>query len=230
MIDSLASATSASSTVNATTAATSTSSSQSLGKDDFLQLLIAQIKNQDPLQPTENTEFVAQLAQFSSLEQTMGINDRLDALTQQNLGLANSQVVGLVGKQATVKGSLVSTDGSGLATPVSFTLDGASAQTTVTIQDPSGRTVRSLPLGERAPGLVQLTWDGRDDAGNVQPAGSYAVSVQAQNAAGSPVGVSQQTSGTVAAVSFDKGYAVLHLSSGVQVPVSDLVRIDSPQQ
>src|SRR5690606_30096946 len=57
------------------------------GKDAFLRLLVEQLKNQDPLQPKENSEFVAELAQFSSLEQTTGINDRLDMLSVQSQGL-----------------------------------------------------------------------------------------------------------------------------------------------
>src|SRR3954468_12296666 len=79
----------------------------SLGQDAFLKLLVAQLKNQDPLNPQQNYEFVAQLAQFSSLEQSVGINTRLDQLAAQNQGLQNSQVVSLVGKTATVKGNIV---------------------------------------------------------------------------------------------------------------------------
>jgi flagellar hook assembly protein FlgD len=75
---------------------------------------------------------------------------------------------------------------------------------------------------------VAVQWDGRNDAGVVQPAGSYAVSVVAKSANELPVSVSQQTTGFVDAVSFDKGYPVLHLSNGVSVPVSDLLRVDSP--
>src|SRR3954454_20115419 len=83
----------------------------SLGQEAFLKLLVAQLKNQDPLNPQQNYEFVAQLAQFSSLEQSVGINTRLDQLAQQNQGLQNSQVVQLVGKTATVKGSIVTLKG-----------------------------------------------------------------------------------------------------------------------
>src|SRR3954467_15691864 len=106
---------------------------QTMGKDDFLKLLVAQLKNQDPLAPQDNTQFVAQLAQFSSLEAAMGTNSRLDGITSQNQGLANTQVVSLVGKTATVKGSLVTATGSGTAVPVSFTLASATDSTNVSI-------------------------------------------------------------------------------------------------
>jgi flagellar basal-body rod modification protein FlgD len=133
----------------------------------------------------------------------------------------------LVGKQATVKGSIVTLDGSGVGTQVSFSLASASANTSVNIQDQFGNVVRTLEVGGRNKGLSTITWDGRDTAGNVMPAGSYAISVTAQSEAGGAVGVSQSTTGLVQGVSFDQGYPVLHLDNGVSVPVSDLLRINT---
>src|SRR5690606_24693038 len=88
-----------------------------LGKDAFLRLLVEQLKNQDPLQPKENSEFVAELAQFSSLEQTTGINDRLDMLSVQSQGLANTQVTSFVGKRVVVRGDVFTRDSGGQPTP-----------------------------------------------------------------------------------------------------------------
>ena len=198
-----------------------------LGKDDFLKLLVAQLKNQDPLKPQDNGQFVAQLAQFSSLEAAMGTNSRLDAITSQNQGLANTQVVSLVGKTATVKGSLITASGSGAPVPVGFTLSAAAASTNVAIQDGAGKVVRTIALGARDPGLVKISWDGKDDHGNIMPAGTYAVSVQAKTDAGSAISVAQETTGLVKSVAFDKGYPVLTLANGMQVPVSDLLQVAS---
>ena len=198
-----------------------------LGKDDFLKLLVAQLKNQDPLAPQDNTQFVAQLAQFSSLEAAMGTNSRLDSITSQNQGLANTQVVSLVGKTATVKGSLVTASGSGTAVPVSFTLSAKTDTTTVSIQNAQGKVIRTIPVGPHSAGLVKINWDGRDDSGNVMAAGTYAVSVQAKLEDGSAVSVAQETTGLVKSVAFDKGYPVLTLANGMQVPVSDLLKVES---
>ena len=200
---------------------------QAMGKDAFLKLLVAQIKHQDPLKPQDSTQFVAELAQFSSLEQTMGINERLDLLALQSRGLQNTEVVGMVGKQATVRGSMLTIDGSGTGAPVGFSLDGESAETKVIIRDQSGRAVRSLDLGPRSAGTSRVQWDGRSDSGQVQPAGTYVVEVEANTEDGSPVTASQQTSGIITGVSFDKGYPVLHLDNGTDVPISDLLRVDS---
>jgi flagellar basal-body rod modification protein FlgD len=204
------------------------SGNKAMGRDAFLKLLVAQLKNQDPLKPQDNSAFVAELAQFSSLEQSMGVNDRLDQMMLQNQGLANSNVVNMVGSVATVKGSLITTDGSGTGAPVAFSLDRKSAQTVVQIKDAAGNVIRTLDLGERNGGITKINWDGRSDEGIVQPAGTYAVSVKAADEDGGTVIVSQETTGTIQGVSFDKGYPVLRLSNGVSAPVSDLLRVESP--
>ena len=201
---------------------------QAMGQEAFLKLLVAQLQNQDPLNPQENHEFVAQLAQFSSLEQSIGINERLDALTLQNQGLQNSQIVGLVGKEATVKGDIVTLSGQGSIVPVSFTLKDPAAEATVVIRDASGRTVRTIPVSAKAAGTVNVTWNGQSDSGNPQPAGPYQVTVTAKNADGGPVSLTQQTSGLISSVSFDRGFPVLHLDSGVTAPVGDLISVSPP--
>jgi flagellar basal-body rod modification protein FlgD len=112
---------------------------------------------------------------------------------------------------------------------LAFSLGGKAATTTITIRNQSGAAVRTIDAGAHAAGITQLRWDGRDDAGNVQPAGTYQIVVTASDANGNPVTVNQQTSGTVSDVSFDKGYPVLELDTGVSVPVSDLLKVAVPQ-
>lgn len=215
-------------TTSAPALSSALNSNPAMGRDAFLKLLVAQLKNQDPLKPQDNSAFVAELAQFSSLEQSMGVNDKLNQMMLQNQGMANSNVVNMVGQIATVKGSLITTDGSGVGAPVAFTQDRASDDTVVQIQDANGRIVRTLDLGERPAGISRITWDGRSDDGLVMPAGTYAVALKATDADGGTVVTSQETSGTITGVAFDKGYPVLHLSNGVSAPVSDLLRVESP--
>jgi flagellar basal-body rod modification protein FlgD len=198
---------------------------EELGQDAFLKLLVAQLQNQDPLNPQENYEFVAQLAQFSSLEQSVGINERLDALAAQNQGMQNSQIVAMVGKQATVRGNIATLNGQGDIVPITFKLDAAAEKSTVTIRDQAGRTVRTLELGPKTAGTVTVSWNGKSDSNLQQPAGPYQVTVTAKNADGAAVALTQQTTGTIRSVSFDQGFPVLQLDNGVKAPVGDLVSV-----
>lgn len=207
---------------------TSAGGTTALDKTAFLKLLVEQLKNQDPLKPQDDSAFVAQLAQFSSLEQSMTMNTKLDTLTAQIAGLANSQNTNLIGDTAMVRGNLVTIDGTGVGVPVAFQLSGNAASTTITISDSTGTPVRTIDGGAHAAGITQLQWDGRDNSGTIQPAGSYAVSITAKDANGNPVSVNQQTSGVISNVSFDKGYPVLNLDTGVSVPVSDLLQVSAP--
>ena len=196
-----------------------------LGREEFLTLLVAQLQNQDPLKPQDNAQFVAELAQFSNLEQTMGINERLDALSAQNQGIQNSQIVSMVGKDATVRGSMVTASGSGAPVPFSFTLEGNAHDVSVTFADLNGNAVRTVQIGEKDAGTVSQMWDGRTDDGLVAPAGTYTMTVNARTESGGNVASTQETTGTVQSVSFDQGYPVLQLSNGVSVPISDLLSV-----
>lgn len=195
-----------------------------LGQEAFLKLLVAQLQNQDPLNPQENHEFVAQLAQFSSLEQTVGINDRLDILSLQNQGMANSQIVNMVGKEATIKGDIVTLQGQGQPVPVAFTIDSSVTSAEIEIRDGSGRKIRTIQAGARSSGSAQVLWNGLDDTGLPQPAGPYQVRVVAKNG-DTPVSVTQQSTGVIQAVSFNQGFPVIELDSGVTAPVADLIKV-----
>jgi flagellar basal-body rod modification protein FlgD len=201
---------------------------QALGEKDFLTLLTAQLKNQDPLQPQDDSAFVAQLAQFSSLEQQMQTNTSLNQIMTQLQGQSNAQLTSLVGKNATIQGSTATLDGSGGAVPITFMLNSASASTTAMIQDSSGNTVRTLDLGAQNAGLIQFNWDGRSSAGDAQPAGNYTITVTATGSSGAPVSVSQNISGTVGSVSFAQGNPIINLQNGVSAPVSELLQVGSP--
>jgi flagellar basal-body rod modification protein FlgD len=201
-------------------------SSSAMGKDAFMKLLVAQISHQNPLKPMDDTAFVAQLAQFSALEQTMGINKRLDDLSTQQRGTANTELGALVGKKVTVRGTMTTLDSSGIGAPISFQLDGNAKTVDVNIADPSGKVVRTIHVGAQAAGLTKITWDGRNNDGLAQPPGPYTVSVIAKDG-DKPVSVLQETTGTLVGIDFSKGYPNLQLDNGVSAPASDLIRIIS---
>ncbi len=194
-----------------------------LGRDAFLKLLVAQIRHQDPLKPMDDTQFVSQLAQYSSLEQAMQSNKLLEVVAVQQKGLANTADVGLVGKTVTVRGSSLRLDDSTLTAPVGFTMKGSAATVKVTITDASGRAVRTIDAGARGVGPTQVAWDGKDDSGLRQPAGTYTVRIDAKGPNGEAVEVEQQTSGVVEKVSYQNGHAFLELVGGQRASTSDLL-------
>jgi flagellar basal-body rod modification protein FlgD len=200
-------------------------SGNGMGKDAFMKLLVAQISHQNPLKPMDDTAFVAQLAQFSALEQTIGINKRLDDLATQQRGTANTQLGSLVGKNITVRGTMTSLDSSGIGAPISFSLDDNATTIEVKIADSTGKAVRTINVGGKSAGLTKLTWDGKGDNGIAQPPGPYTISVIAKNG-DSPVLVNQETTGTLVGIDFTKGYPNLQLDNGVSAPASDLLRIN----
>ncbi|HXN30703.1 MAG TPA: FlgD immunoglobulin-like domain containing protein [Polyangiaceae bacterium] len=209
---------------NATAAAAASASTPTLGTDDFLKLLMAQLQNQDPLQPTDGTQFVTQLAQFTQVQQTVAQSTTLGNISTQIQGLSNANASNLVGKTVTVQGSGMQWNGT-FATTANVTLAGAAQQVTVSIQDSQGNVVRTMKLGAEAGGTVPITWNGANDAGQPAPAGSYSVNVKAADASGQSVNVSQSVTGVVTQVSFDQGYPALTLNSGAVAPVSQLVSV-----
>lgn len=211
-------------TTATTTDAASKKGATGLDREAFLKLLVAQMSHQDPLQPTEGTEYVAQLSQFAMVEQSVAQSSKLDMLSAQMGGLANGQATALVGKSVNVRGHGIAWDGT-TATAASATLSGPASKVTVQIQDGNGKTIRTLELGARPGGAMGISWDGKDDAGQPVPRGNYNVKVVATSADGQAVKASQDVTGTVVKVTFEKGYPELQLDSGASAPLSDLVSV-----
>src|SRR5690242_7989654 len=190
----------------------SASSNGAMGKDAFMKLLVAQISHQNPLKPMDDTAFVAQLAQFSALEQTMGINKRLDDLATRQQGAANTALGTLVGKNITVRGTMTTLDSSGVGAPISFSLGANCTSCEVKIADSTGKAIRTINVGGKPAGLTKISWDGRSDDGLAQPPGPYTISVVAKNG-DAPVVVDQETTGNLIGIDFSKGYPNLQLDN-----------------
>jgi flagellar basal-body rod modification protein FlgD len=208
-----------------TTAATA--SSTVLDKNAFLKLLVAQLSHQDPLQPMQGTEFVTQLSQFSLVEQSVQQSSTLSTLSTQLTGISNGNATSLVGKTVTVRASgQVAFDGVTAATQ-NVTLGSPASKVSVSVKDASGNVVRTMDLGSRPAGALSVVWNGKDDHGQGMPAGNYTFSVNATGANNTPVTVSQDTTGVVTSVSYDKGYPDLHLDVGVDASIANLVSVAS---
>jgi len=158
--------------------------SESLGRNDFIRLLVTQLENQNPLDPPKDTEFVAQLATFSSLEQLMDLNQRIDAVAQGQAQLVNSQSLNLVGKAVLAPGDGKIRLDEGGADRIVYNAPEGTAQVKIEIFDSSGAMVRTLD-GAAGAGRQSATWDGHDEAGTALEPGTYSYRVRAIGSDGS---------------------------------------------
>lgn len=205
----------------ATSASTGTSAvkrNDTIGQPEFLNLLVAQLQNQDPLNPLDSADFSAQLAQFSSLEQLMQINQRLTDLGQTPDQQQSFDPVGLLGRDVSAVGSAVSVAG-GEASPLEYTLASA-GKVTVEVRSDSGTLVSSTELGETAAGSHVLDLDDVPALSNLAD-GSYQVSVKVQGSDGQPRAVETRITGTVSSVDLQSNPPVLRIGD-IEIPLGDV--------
>ena len=160
---------------NAASATSSANATQLSGtKDEFLKLFMAQLQHQDPLSPKDGADMVAQLAQFSSVEQQTQTNSQLAALAASQSSSANAGLSSLVGRTCTASLGAVTVDDPRTIPPIETSSTGPINGASVVIKDANGTEIRriAIPAGG---GPVQ--WDGRDASGTLVKQGSYAMSV-----------------------------------------------------
>jgi flagellar basal-body rod modification protein FlgD len=165
------------STVSSATAAatsqtnTSSISEAALGKEDFLTLLVAQLQNQDPLNPSDPTEFTAQLAQFSSLEQLFTISKSLTQMVEMQGQNSSIYALEMIGQNAVVKGNEFEL--SGETAQVGFELKSSAAGVTLYVMDQNGVTIKTFEETALSAGNHFIEWDGTNDAGAAVDPGHY---------------------------------------------------------
>lgn len=146
--------------------------SNTLGQDAFLELLVTQMNHQNPLNPQDNSEFVAQLAQFSSVEGITKLNTQMESMATSFQSSQALQASALVGREV-----LVPTDStpvqSGGSVKGSIDVAGATSQLTLNVYNAAGTLVDQEIMGAASSGAKSFTWDGRDSNGNPVPAGKY---------------------------------------------------------
>ena len=198
-----------------------------MGKYDFLQLLVTQLKNQDPLSPMQSQEFAAQLAQFSSLERLMSIDDNLKQGIDSDMLLAqtinNTLATTFIGKEVLSQGDNIALL-SGQTAPLSFELGDNAQKVTVKIYDENDNLVRTIEISELDRGRHTIEWDGNDENGNALAGGNYRFEVEALDGDENPVNVQTYSRGIVSAVKYENGQPVL-IVNGKEVYFGDIVQI-----
>jgi flagellar basal-body rod modification protein FlgD len=155
-----------------------TTANKDLGKNEFLNLLVAQLNNQNPLEPQSNGEFIAQLAQFSQVEGIEKLNSSMGSLLSGYQSSQALQASSLVGRKV-----IIPTDKAVVDTSESFkasmVLPASSSNVYVNVYNNAGSVVSRINMGEQAAGNVSFIWDGKDASGNQLPPGTYKFEAQA---------------------------------------------------
>ena len=193
-----------------------------MGKQAFMNLLVTQLKYQDPLNPMENTEFVAQLSQFSSLEQLMNMNTNMETNMLLTQSLQNSMMTGLIDHNIRVLGNNTILSNSEDAA-ISYALYD-DALVSIDIMDSSGTVVRTITAGAQSAGINEYAWDGKDDQGQQLADGLYSYQINALDEAGQDVSVTTYTVGVVSGIKFANGSPTL-LIGDLEVSPADIVEI-----
>ncbi len=198
-----------------------------LGQDEFLHLLTAQLKAQNPLEPANNQEFVAQLAQFSQLEQLTNMNTALEQQIETNVllsqSMTNVSATNLIGRSVKSSSPTLNVEG-GSPVQLGYNLFAAASDLRVEIRDRSGTVVRSLNPTARSQGDNTVSWDAKDDHGSVVRDGDYFFTVTALDKNGVELETLPFTTGKVNSVRFLGGGTVL-VVDGRDVPLGDILSV-----
>lgn len=191
----------------------------------FLKLLVAQLKNQDPLNPLEGTEFTGQIAQFSALEQQINTNNHLSQLLEQRDFGQQTLATSYLGKVVLAPGDTLSLGEKG-GTEFGYSLDKGATKVEVNIFDKDGKLVRTVE-GDKAEGNHIVTWDGKNAEGTQLAAGAYTVQVKATDTDGKVVASQTLSYGKVASVLNDNGTSSLIMADGRQIELEDVLAVTS---
>lgn len=188
-----------------------------LGQEDFLELMTTQLQNQDPFKPMENGDFLAQIAQFSTVSGIQDLQSSFESLSQSLVSNQALQASGLVGRTVLVPTGLAALEEGGSIGGL-VDVPASSNEVKVTVTDESGQTIRTLSLGGQPAGDARFKWDGIKDDGSFAAPGTYFVSASA-NYEGNDVALDTQTYAAVDSVTLGN-------NGGLQLDLRGVGRLD----
>jgi flagellar basal-body rod modification protein FlgD len=209
---------------SATVTSTAPTAAQTLAETQarFYKLLVAQMQNQDPTNPMDNSQMTSQIAQMNTVSGINQLNTTVQSLASTLQGSQAMQSANLLGRQVLVPGTRLqlSQGQANFGANLSQAVDTAN----VTINDSTGKTVRTLALGAQPAGIQNFTWDGTTDTGQTAPDGTYSFDLQASQSA-QAVTATGLSSGLVQSVSMATSGLKLNLSGLGNVVFSDLQQV-----
>ncbi|MCL7944882.1 flagellar hook assembly protein FlgD [Marinobacter sp. ATCH36] len=202
-----------------------TKSGNELGKNEFMELMIAQLKNQNPLEPQDNGEFISQLAQFSSLEEMQGLSGSVDDVASQFRSTQALQASAMVGRSVLAPSSVGILGAEGEISG-NVQVPASTSGLRISIENQAGERVRQIDMGSQQAGVTGFSWDGKDGNGNSLPPGPYKVVAEASTPDG-PEQLGTMLSANVDSVSLGKGGNItLNLAGMGSIALSEVEQIN----
>ncbi|MFL1465928.1 flagellar hook assembly protein FlgD [Marinobacter sp. HN1S83] len=196
-----------------------------LGKNEFMELMIAQLKNQNPLEPQDNGEFISQLAQFSSLEEMQGVSRSVDELGSQFRSTQALQASAMVGRTVLAPSQIGILGSEGEITGT-IQVPASTGGLRLSIESQNGERVRQIDLGASEAGVASFQWDGTDGNGNALPPGPYRIVAEGSYPSGTEQ-LATMVSANVDSVSLGQGGKVtLNLAGMGSIALSDVEQIN----
>ncbi len=219
---------SSSTSTSGTGSTASSASSATLGGTNFLTLMLAQLKNQDPTSPVDSNQFLNQLASLSTVQGITQLNTSFASLSSSLVSTQALQASSLLGHQALVSSTTAALSANGTVTGA-VKIPQSTSQAVLNISDSSGALVRQIDLGAQSTGLANFSWDGKLADGTQAPAGNYKLSAQYAGATSGGTAATTYVNGTVQSVTMGAGTTGLTLNvSGLgSVPFSNVQQISN---
>ena len=208
------------------------SGKSTMGKDEFMKLMLAQLKYQDPLSPMEGADFAAQLAQFSSLEQLSNLNEytkqAIDANFLLTQSINNTLTANLIGNDVKLATTAIKFDGQN-SVRIGYKLPTDASSVKIKIFNEDGVLIKTIENASTAAGETKLSWDFTDNNGNKVPTGNYRYEVEALNTQGTAMTIESYLYGTINGVRFKDTGTVL-IVDNIEYMLSDILEVINPQQ
>ncbi len=196
-----------------------------VSKDQFLKLLVTQLRYQDPLNPMESTAFTAQLAQFTSLEQLYNLNSSFEGLKNAMTSQNNYQVANLIGKSVIATGNTLRVEDTQALNQGSYILEGPADRVKISIYDKDGILVMTLDEAAVEAGSNAINWDGLGFYGQTVSDGDYTFEVKAYNGIGEMVESSVYIEGEITGLTFGPGGSTSLLMHGLVIDLADVLEV-----
>ncbi|MGQ9646405.1 MAG: flagellar hook assembly protein FlgD [Thermodesulfobacteriota bacterium] len=194
----------------------------SLTQDDFLNLFVAQLKFQNPLEPLDNYQMATHLAQLGNLDSLKQMTEYLQYLAAVQASMGSLQASGLIGKKVEAAGNVLSIE-NGTVSEGSYQLS-KPAKVTIHILDAQGSLVRTLDQGLKDTAPQKVVWNGKNQEGKKLPDGTYLFKISAKDGDGQSVSVHSKIAGMVTGISFENDITYLMLGSK-KITLSDVTTI-----